>query len=1036
MKKNQFRNQNHRFSGLFLLLFMVTSLGFTTKSFSQSTTVSGTITDNTGTPLPGASVTLKENQTIGVQSNFDGNYSIEVTGPENTLIYRYLGFITKEVVVGNQTVINVTLEEDAQSLDEVILVGYGTQKRKNVTGAVSTADIGDMQKITTSNASVALQGKVSGVNIVQSNADPGAGADIRIRGIGTLGNNYPLIIIDGVPTDQNGMNSIDPGDIQSLSVLKDAASAAIYGSRAANGVILIKTKRGAGVSDKTRVNFRSYLSSNRKAKEFGFINNSNDYIKIVKQAADNSASNYPPFISAWEANPSQFGNTNWEKAVFRNALTKKNELSVARQGDNYNFIVSAARKDQEGIRISSDDIQNTLRINSDFSLGKRIKIGESFALTTNKGQQHFESYFFFNLVAMSPLHKIYDETTQSGYGSGLNEYGFKEATNLVRAYEMDEDRYSRQNMLISAYAEVDIFDNLKYTFRISQNEFRNTVNRFYPSYFTDDINNAPVNMGSESIGVTKHKVISNILTYNLQAGNHNIDALIGTSQEERDYRWSSASGQNSPSNDIRNLGGFTENFNLDGFETGNQLESMFGRLSYSYADKYLVQFNIRRDGSSRFPSENRYGTFPSVSMGYRLSEETFFNSSVIDDLKIRASYGVLGNQEVGDYSFLPIIVANRTGYTNYPFGLGAASGARQISFPSVGLKWEETKSTNIGFDMRLFSSKLVLEADYYVKDVEDILFEVPIPLSSGSASSPAVNAASISNKGLELKAGWREFEGEFKYDFNLTYSNNKNVVNKLGFGDEAIVGGQVHWSMNNVTRTEVGRSLGEFYMYKTDGIFQTQEEINQYQNSQGGLIMSEAQPGDVKIVDVNGDGQLNNEDKMFMGNSLPKAEIGFSFNSSYKQFDFNLSAYSALGVKKVNGGKWLSYRTDDNHAFHKDLLNSWTPQNTNTNVPRLVDSPSHWNVLEHDLWLEDASYFRLNHVEVGYSLAKNILEKLSLESARIYLGGDNLLTITKYDGWDPGIIGGSGSSNGFDSGVDRNPYPVARQAVVGIQLSF
>jgi len=1014
-----------------VLTFIIFSFGCVS---AQKTVIKGTVTDTNDQLMIGVNV-LEKGTSNGTITDFDGNYSLSVS-TSATIVYSYIGYGTIEVNVGDQSTINVSLIEEAGSLDEIVLVGYGSQKRKNVTGAVSVVDIGDMQKITTSNASVALQGKVSGVNVVQSNADPGAGADIRIRGIGTLGNHYPLIIIDGVPTDRNGMNSIDPKDIKSLSVLKDAASAAIYGSRAANGVIIIKTNRGTGAKDKTQVNFRSYITTGSKEKEFGFIDDSSDYINVVKQAADNSGDTYPPFVSAWEDNPSQFGNTNWEDSLFRNASTKKYELSVARQGDDYNFIVSAAHKNQKGIRINSDDKQHSFRVNSDFKIGKRIKIGESFGYTSNTGQQHYQSHFFFNLVAMSPLHKIYDEATQSGYGSGLNEYGFKEATNLIRGYEMDDDNYNRRNMLISAYAEIEIIDNLKYTFRISQNEYRNTVNEFFPTYYTDDINNNPVNSGSESFGVNRHRVISNILSYNYETGNHNIDALIGTSREERKTKWSYESGQNSPSNDINNLGGFTENMNVDGFETGNQLESIFGRLSYSYADKYLVQVNVRRDGSSRFPEENRYGTFPSISLGYRLSEESFFNSSIINDLKIRGSYGVLGSQEVGDYSYIPTIVSNRTGYTNYPFGLGTASGARQISFPSVGLKWEETKSTDIGIDMRLFDSKLLIEADYYIKDVEDILFQVPIPLSSGSAGSPAVNAASITNKGFEIMAGWRESSRDFKYDFNLTYSTNQNKVNKLGFGDEAITGGEVHWSMNDVTRTEVGSSLGEFYLYSTDGLFQSAAEIDQYRNSQGDLIMPDAQPGDVKIADVNGDGQLNNEDKSFMGNSLPKAELGFTFNSSYKQFDFNLSTYAALGRKKVNGGKWLSYRTDDSHAFHKDLLNAWTPENTNTSVPRLVTSPSHWNVLEHDLWLEDASYFRLSHIEVGYSLPANILEKAQIESLRFYGGVDNLFTITKYTGWDPGVTGGTGSSNGFDSGVDRNPYPVARQFVIGLQLTF
>ncbi|MFA5814235.1 MAG: TonB-dependent receptor [Bacteroidales bacterium] len=1005
---------------------------------ASSIKVTGRVTDgSTGEPLPGVNISVQGSST-GVTTDLDGKYSITVPDANAVLLFSFVGYNTEQAVVGDRTAIDIVLMPNIQAMSEVVVIGYGTQKKRDVTGAVSTIRVADMQKVVANNASVALQGQASGVNVVQTNADPGAGADIRIRGIGTLNNHFPLVIVDGVPAD---INAVDPKDIESINILKDAASAAIYGSRAANGVVIINTKRGTGVAgQKTRVEYRGYTSFNSREKDFGLINNAADYVKVAKMAADNSGSDYPVFVTQWEANPEKFGNTDWENAIFRKATEQKHELSVSRSGDNFNFYVSAGTKKEEGIRLGSGDNQNSLRINSDFKISKMLKIGESFGYTQNLGNRWDNTYFFYGLIYTNPLQKIYDPSTPSGYAPTLRDVGFKTSGNPVKEWTLNDRSYKNDNMFASTYLEFEPIKNLKYLFRISQNYSRITGFNFQPTYYSDFYDQRKENYVSETYGNGIHNIMDNILSYSIEKSKHSVSALVGYSREDNKYHWFSGSGKVTPSNSIQNLGATTKDKTTDGGEEENRLLSMFGRVSYTFADKYMFQANVRRDGSSRFPVENRWGWFPSASVGWRISEESFFKAlkPTVNEFKLRASYGTLGMQEVGNYTFIPTILMDNSGETNYPFGIGPSQtifvGGRQVAYSSVGLKWETTKSTNVGFDLAMMDNRLTLEGDYYVKNVSDILFAVPIPLSTGSSTSPPVNSASILNKGFEVAAGWRQYEGDFKYDLRLTFATNTNEVTKLGkIGNEAISGGSVYWALNDVTRTEVGTELGEFYLFETAGLFQTQAEIDAYKGTSGEPIMPDAKPGDLKIVDTNKDGTIDNKDKIFMGSGLPKAELGLTFNASYKNFDLNMFLYSSLGLKKYNGGRWMASLAEEYHGWTTDMLDAWTPQNTDTDIPRLVTDASHWNVRESDRFLEDASYLRIKHIELGYSLPQKLVNKVRINALRLYIGGDNLLTFTKYKGWDPGIGGGGDS---YASGIDRYPYPVARRVMLGLQVTF
>ncbi|MGA2408279.1 MAG: TonB-dependent receptor [Bacteroidales bacterium] len=1036
------------------------------KSVSQQQKISGTVTDEKGNLLPGVTVLVK-GSTTGTLTDASGKYTINNAPQNATLIFSFVGMTSQEIPSNGRLLIDVVLKEVNFGLEEVVVIGYGTQKKADITGAVSVVNVADLHKIMSSNASVAIQGMAAGVNVGQTNAAPGSGADIRIRGIGTFGNHQPLVIVDGVPSD---INSINPSQIESINILKDASSAAIYGSRAANGVVIINTKRGITTSTgKTVVNYDFSISSDSRIKGAGLISNSADYVKVAKMASDNSGVSYPLFVTKYEANPSQFGNTDWDASLFRKVTNQKHDLSISRNGENYNFFIDAIYTGQNGIIIGTNDKQFAVRVNSDYKVTKWLKIGQSFGYTQSRGL--FWSFKDWErgggvgveplanmLTNTNPLQKIYDSSTPSGYASPLRNMGFRASENPVMDYEMNDRNYNNDVMLASAYLELEPVKGLKYIARLSQNYLRNVIFDYAPSYYTDELTYRKYSELYESYGYIIHNVMDHTLSYDLNINKHSFGALVGFSQESQKFHNFSGFGQDTPNNDIQTLGAAPLNKTSNGSGTENKLLSYFGRISYSYADKYLLQGNIRRDGSSRFPKDSRWGWFPSASVGWIVSKEEFFASlkPVINEFKIRSSYGELGNQEVGDYTYIPVIVTDNNNI-DYPFGPGpdqsTSIGSRMVSYSSVGLTWEKTKIFDIGADIAFLENKLILELDYYNKDVMNILFAIPIPPSAGSLNSPPVNTASVNNKGVELHAGWRKHEGDFKYDLGLNISHNRNEVTKMGItGTESLLGGSVVAGLNPVTRSQIGTEVGEFYLFKTAGIFKSQAEIDAYKNAAGNLIMPTAVPGDLKIVDTNHDGVINDNDKVFMGSGMPKAELDLTFNSFYKNFDLSVVLYSALGVKKYNGFRWMTSMADEYHAFSKTLLDSWTPQNTNTDVPRLTNSASSYNIRESDRFLEDASYLRIKSIQLGYTIPAKVLNKIGISALRVYLGAENLLTLTKYTGWDPGIMGSGFADTGgasigstanetyvgpdFASGVDKNPYPVVRRIILGLQVSF
>ncbi|MDL5512273.1 TonB-dependent receptor [Arenibacter sp. M-2] len=1025
MKKKQSKIQKCHLRCLLLFLLMFVSFGFTTKSFSQEKKVTGTITDMDGTPLPGASVTLKENQALGVQSDFDGNYSIDVDGSETTLIFRYLGFVTKEVVVGNQTEINVVLEEDAQSLDEVVLVGYGSQKREEITAAIASVDVAELQKIPTSNIASSLQGQVAGVNVTTASGAPGSEPVIRIRGLGTIGNNNPLFVIDGIPGDLSYLN---PADIANISILKDASAATIYGSRASNGVVIVTTKRGK--SGDPKVSVSSYLSAQSVKKNIN-IANRDQHNQIKLDAYTNAGVLPAPYLT----NGTQYPDSDWVDAYLDNALEQKHDISISGGTDKATYNFSSGYFENTGTVINTNFNRLSTRLNMDFNLlDDRLKISPGLSYTRENTRGIFEltgngnaSFSPFLYVYQQLPHKlIYDNNTANGFATPESGLG---SGNPIGETELNDRLEQDDYMQFNLSAALKIMEGLTYNFQYGANVENTHFSSFLPTYnFGPQAINENTIL-SEERSRTTDWTLANTLNYHKTFGNHDIDLLLGISREKSEFK--SVGGRNSrlSSDQLKALSAGIGDESSYGLNSTNTLQSYFSRLTYDYKNKYFLQTSIRRDGSSRFASVNKYGNFYSVSLGWATHNEDFFQSEFITQLKPRFSYGTLGNQLIGEHLFLARIDTGGP-QLNYPFGEGISQsvlvGAIATSLPTPDIKWEETETTNIGVDLGFLNNSIKTTFDYFVSKTTDMLVNVPIPSTSGITNFPLTNGGSLTNKGWGISTTYNSpMDKALTFDITANISSSKNKVTKLGVANESFTDGYVEYLNFPTTRTEVGSEIGRFYLFRHEGIFQNQAEIDAH------AIQPNAVPGDARFADLSGDGTLGDDDKEFMGSGNPDFEYGLTFNTAYKNFDLSLFFQGTQGNKIFNGVNLFLYRTDRQN-MSADLVNAWTPQNTDSKIPRNVFGDPNNNIRSSNFFLEDGSYFRLKNVQIGYSLTPDIVQKFKLSKVRFYITANNVFTITKYSGFDPAL----GTNGTFSKGVDRGFYPLSKSLILGVNLSL
>jgi len=1004
-------------------------------TLAQSRTVSGTVTAEGEGELPGVNILVK-GTTQGTVTDIEGNYRINVPSNDAVLVFSAVGYASEEVTVGNQSSIDVVMLPDIKSLSEVVVVGYGTQERRDLTGAVSSVDASDFENMAITSVEQGLQGRVAGVNVVQQSGQPGAGMQVQIRGIGSIGNSEPLYVIDGVPVINdngatgeakfNALNSINPGDIASIEILKDASAAAIYGARAANGVVLITTKRGE--SGEAKVSLDAYTGIQEPWRLLD-LTDINGYKQISDALTDNAGL---PRVVALQRPEELVNRTDWQDEMFRQAPINNVNLTVSGGSENARFSVAGNYMKQDGILRGSDFERLSLRVNTDFEAG-RFKFGESLAFSRTVGNDFTSS--FFSIIHYPPNRPIFDPENIGGSTgpnpslySGNRIIDEQDANNPVGEAELFEDRTTRFRVIGSIYGEYQITPDLSYKLSLGGDFIYGNRYQFTPIYKFGDRRAQPWSTINERNAYSVSPLIENTLNYNKTFGQHSLGVLVGYTRQTYLERAASAGGRNTVNSTIRVLNGVNDVPNVSGDQQEFSLVSYLGRLTYSFDDRYLLTANIRRDGSSRFSPGNKWGVFPSASVGWRISEEGFMqNSSLFSDLKLRASWGQTGFQEIGNYSFQPVL-ANTL---NYVFNEQPVTGIAQRNLASDDLRWETSTQTDIGLDVGLFNNQLLINMDYYIKETEDILVPVPPSPSTGANNSPLLNAGSVRNQGFEFAATYRKSTGAFQYSLSGNFATLNNEVLSLGQG-QPIISGNVN--VTRVTRIIEGYPIGHFFGYVTDGIFQNQAEVDAHAEQPN------AEPGDIRFRDLNNDGVINVDDKDYIGDPIPDLTYGLAFNASYKGFDLDMFIQGVEGVELYYGYRYFAEGMLRPFNFEQRTLGYWDGEGTSTTIPRAVGGDPANNTRESDRFIGDGSFIRMRNLTLGYTVPFNTLENIGgfISNARIYATAQNLFTITDYEGYDPEI--GSQSQNPDQAsrgrGIDNGQFPQARTYMLGIQVTF
>ena len=1032
-----------------LIIFLLLS----TFGFAQSYDISGVVKEmGSGLPIPGANIQIK-NTTKGSTTDFDGKFTLKGVSSGSTVVFSYIGFENFEYKVTlNNSKISISLKEESKVLQEVVVVGYGTQKKSVNTGAISSVKAKDLEKIPNGRVEQALQGRVSGVIVSAQSGQPGAASTVRVRGLTTFdnnGGNNPLWVVDGVIVDSGGIGFVNQSDIESMEVLKDAASLAIYGARAASGVIIITTKKGK--AGKFSVSYSGFNGISAPEKTLKLLN-ATQYGAIMNEKAGAAGQAIPyPNLSALG-----YG-TDWQKEIFSNdAMRTNHEFSLSGGNDVSNFFASFGIQDQEGI--VSKEISNfgkkNIRLNSTHKLSKYITLGQTFGYTHQKGVGlgNTNSEYGGPLSSAINLDPITPVVVFDPIDAGANIYtanpvfrdengnpygipvGAQEMTNPVAYVNTRLGNYNWSDDFIgNAFLEISPIKDLKFRTTLGLKRAFWGDELFTPKFFLSNNVNTVQNNLSRNTNETFGWNLENTLAYTKGIGNHNFTLLLGQGfYVDNRTSGTSVTYQNLPVNNYQDA---SFNFPIPQAQRigsaytsqDHTVNSLFSRLNYDYKEKYLLTGIVRRDGSSRFGSNNKYGIFPSFSLGWVLSKEGFWKANdLVNTIKLRGGYGITGNDAIGDNGFLALIGGGR----NYTFGSSGSvvsPGNSPDAPANPDLKWEETSQLNIGFDAKLFHD-FTLTMEYYDKKTTGILQPVDLPGYIGSTRSPLGNVADMSNSGVEVELGYRKKIGEFNFSANGNVSYLKNEVTFLGQGKTFITQGTAGFqSMGEVTRTAVGQPYNSFYGFQTAGIFQTIEEINAYTNGAGGLIQPNARPGDFRWTDTDGDGAITNDDKQYLGSPLPKYTFGLTINMDYKGFDFMAFAQGATGNKIFQGLRRLDISTAN---YQTDALGRWTGPGTSEDYPRLTNNDTNGNFGNmSNFYLEDGDYLRLKVVSLGYSLPNDLVSKIKLTKFRLYVTGENLLTLTKYTGYDPEI-------GGNVLGIDKGFYPQAKSFIVGVNVQF
>lgn len=970
----------------------------------QQKKVSGKITDQNGDPVIGANV-IVVGTSNGTITDLDGGFSLEIDNPNAVLEVRYVGYITEKIPVGNKTNINVTLKDDMQQLADVVVIGYGVQKKENLTGAVDAVKGEKLSSRTVASTSQSLQGMSPGTTVMNGGGEPGAdGAKIRIRGVGTLNDSNPLILVDGVT--MSDIDNIDPQDIDNISILKDAASSAIYGARAANGVILITTKRGK--TGKVSVRYNGYVGWQSLTRQPKWVA-ADDYMRLLNEACINA--NREPKYSE-EAiektmagtDPYNYPNTDWWGLLFRTALQHKHTFSVNGGSEKVRTAFSVNYLKREGVMINSDSEQYGVRGNNDIKLSDKV----DFGFDVNLNVKTREAPARRDDVYWNLLHDV-PPTVAAQNPDGTYPLGPTNRNPLAAAKESGYQRIKYYQMIASPSLKYQVYEDLSLTGRASIKEdfeIGKRHNNFYEfkDYETKQVALTWQNSLDEWNAHNHYIDWQAMADYDKTFGHNHIHVLVGFSQEYNQWKKTGGSRRDFYSNDLQELNtGSTEGQTNEGQGNEWAMRSAFGRVNYAYHDKYLLEANFRYDGSSRFAKGNRYGFFPSFSGAWRISEEPFLKEKEnLGNMKVRVSWGKLGNQNIDLYQYIHTMSLGQ----NYTLNGQLVNGIAQTALANELISWETTTSFDAGFDLGLWKNKFTLTADFYIRKTDDILLKRDIPLTVG-LDAPFQNVGSVKNTGWELALSYQDKIGDFEYSVIGTLSDVKNKI--LEFGEKSTW----DWYVNME-----GESIESLYGYVAEGLFQTQEEVDNhaFQHTMTG-------PGDVIYKDINKDGIINGDDKVVIGSTIPRYSYGITLNGKYKGFDMNLFFN---GVGKCNGYQmgaliegpiWDGFTT-------KEVLDRWTPENTDASWPRLVYNTVH-NQEPSSFWIQNTSYFRLKNVQVGYTLPKPALNKLHISNVRVYVSGENMFTLTKAKNLDPEFPNGRATY-----------YPQTKIFSLGLDVTF
>ncbi len=1002
-------------------------------STDQEKNISGMVLDNNGIPIIGANVLIK-GTTVGTITDVDGKFSLDNVSETSILVVSYMGYHTLEVSANQPSPIKITLKEDQHALDEVIVIGYGTMKKSDVTGAISTVSEEKLSRQPVANVSSALQGLATGVSVTSNSGSPGSASTIRIRGVGTVNDAEPLFVVDGMPVTD--INYLSTSDIQSMEILKDASASAIYGSRGANGVILITTKKGT--SGKTTISFDAYWGTSKIINNLDLMSGPEWY---DYQTELNKIRNAPIDLGLVDRNVS----TNWMDEISQTAFMHNYNVGISGgRANDYKFNIGLNYISQEGtikrtnyerfnVRQSSEKtvVKDYLVVGSNISLAKSN--AASINEFTSSGIYDADYGVISNAIRLDPVTPARNDDGSYGYSPYIDYYN-------PLASVMYGDRTTEKFAAIgNIYGELQIIKGLKFRSSFGAEIRRSNSKTFTPVY---QVSNSQKNLES-SLSKTHingdYYTFENTLSYDKTfAKKHTISAIIGYTNEwgRKETLGVGAKDLIGESENLQYVDATLDKNKTTGSNNATEygLISYLGRVHYDYADKYLITATFRRDGSSKFSKKNRWGNFPSFALGWRIDSEEFFKKMKADwisSLKLRAGWGQIGNQNITDYVDRSLLsLSTQYGALFGPNGketLYQGIAVRRLGNPDI--KWETTESWNLGIDASFFNSKLMFSFEYYYKTTKDMLLAAPMPLYMGYYDQTYTNIGEANNRGVELNLEWRDrTERGFEYSLGLNLSTIRNRMTKLN-GGTPISDGSFRNGSLYITYTNEGMPIGAFWGYKTNGLIQTQEQLDAVKKPG---VQPNAELGDVLFVDTNGDGLLDENDKCMIGNPIPDVIYGFNVSMAWKGFDLSLQFGGTLGNEVFNAMRLYTYYPNDITNKDRALLNYWTPENTNTDIPRLTDADVNDNDRISDRYVENGSYLRLRNAQLGYTLPSSIAKKMKMQNVRFYVSGQNIFTISNYSGLDVEV----GQSSSLSRGIDYGIYPQAMTFTGGINITF